>query len=121
MIPYEDQDCWGLVRAIYAGEYGIDLPAHADVVDREEQAEVSKIMAERESIGWLSMARGEEREGDVIRLWVHRPTQPCHLGVVLTPGRMIHTRRASGSVIERYDVQPWTERVESFWRHESRA
>lgn len=135
-------DCWGLVVAFYAREFGIELPSYAEeYASAEERLEVTKLLAGKTS-AWRRVPlpplgtpdRFAALEvGDVLRCYVLRPGVPVHVGIYAGSGNMLHVRRgvarrgqkpgtctpAQIETIARGDV--WAPRVVDAWRHESRC
>ena len=96
-IPYEELDCWGLVRKAMRELYDIELPV-ATTVD-----------AQRPSFEEIDAPRA----GDIIlmsRLGV------LHIGLMTGPDKMLHTSRGKNAVIEH--VSPHRFRVTGYFRHQ---
>lgn len=102
-------DCWGLVRLVYAGELGIELPEHAD--HGGERHAISAIV-ESDRVEWIPVMTAA-RAGDVVLL----RQAPWHVGVVVGRGRMLHIPEGRESCIEPYDTGRWGSRVEGVYRH----
>jgi len=112
-------DCWGLVRLYYKDKYDIDLPSY---VDEYEASTVKGLTAEAINAHiaeWGHIPPGEEQEGDVILLRVGG--LPCHIGVVVKRGYMLHTMKGCDSVIEPYISPDWKHRVVGFYRYRRKA
>lgn len=121
-IPYRTRgrdrsgcDCWGLLALVFRERFGwtIDGPdlewKHGD-----DPAALGAGVRQYAS-GFSEVRRGEERVGDgvLLRLRGH----PLHVGLVLTPGWMLHTHETADSCIESYDRPTWTNRVLGFYRY----
>jgi cell wall-associated NlpC family hydrolase len=113
-------DCWGLVRKIYAEQYGICLPSLVDRYDGTtsksaiQMADVVKDTAR----DWMDIAPGREQEGDVISLRFYG--HPVHVGVVIGGGMMLHVMEGIDSCVEMYDRLKWRNKVAGFYRHAER-
>jgi len=113
---WEGCDCWGLVRLVYAEEYGIDLPSYLDEdYTTTDGPHVSSLIDHRKADGWRPLPPGEERAGDVVLLRV--TGLPCHVGIVLRPGQMLHIMRGTNACVERYWSPLWNRRVMGIYRH----
>lgn len=115
-------DCWGLVRLFHERELGLVLPSYADrYADSEDRAEVGAVIA-GERGPWVEVPRGSERPGDVILLKVLGV--PCHVGVVVERGVMLHQFRGVNSALGWYEGLrggTWVRRVDGIFRHRDRA
>lgn len=110
-------DCWGLVRLVWREEFGLAVPEHAGVEWGCEAATASVsayIAQEAAGAGYWPVAAGQEREGDAILLRVRG--LPLHVGVVLTPGIMLHVAEGADAVVEGYHSMAWSRRVLGFYR-----
>lgn len=134
-------DCWGLVVAFYAREFGIELPSYAEeYASAEEKAEVARLLEEKTS-AWRRLpvpppgtpGRFDALEvGDVLRLSVLDPAVPIHVGIYVGDGEMLHVRRgiprrgqragtSTPAVVESVRTGLWAPRVVDGWRHEARV
>lgn len=122
-LPWRDRgrtpdgcDCWGLLRLVYAGEFGIDLPDHSngyvDTSDRAISGLIGNGLAD-----WTSVAAG--REGPLDAILIRQA--PWHVGVVVRRGLMLHMPENQSSCIEPYDTGRWSRRVEGIYRHREAA
>lgn len=121
---YPKVDCWGLVRLIYAEQYGIELPSFDEQYRDTSCGDEIEAFIQHEEANWWGIARGDEREGDAVlmRMTYKRDgkTLPavCHIGLVVTPGVMIHCERGIGVVVDKYLSPRWGRRITAFYRHE---
>jgi cell wall-associated NlpC family hydrolase len=122
-LPYADHgrtrdgcDCWGLVRLVYRDRLGIELPSLADgYVAANDRASVARLIAdERTDTGWHEIEHGAERPLDLVLLRIGG--EPCHVGLVVEPGLMLHILKGTNATTERYARPMWIRRVESYWR-----
>jgi cell wall-associated NlpC family hydrolase len=118
-LPWQDRgrtaagvDCWGLVRLVYAGELGIDLPDHAgDYVDTGDRGAILPLVEDARADWWP--VRTVARAGDLVLM----RQAPWHVGVVVGRGRMLHIPEGGTSCIEPYETGRWGNRVEDIYRH----
>lgn len=100
-LPYSELDCWGLVRKIYADEYGIEIP---------------KLPIEtQEAHNWNKVVLNAETEGDLLVFRIDELKR--HVGIVIADGRMIHSHQDVGVVVERYTGAAWKHRLQKIYRH----
>ena len=129
-IPYRDcgrdsedgLDCYGLVRHVLEAEYGHDVPSYIGTYDSAEDS-TSTHRAIRRALGdgrWQKVRADDAREGDVALLWLTDPGRPSHIGVRVGPDALLHTRRATGAIVERLDGV-LGQRVLGWWRFEAAA
>jgi probable lipoprotein NlpC len=117
LVPWVDQgrewsgwDCWGLIRLAYRECFGIELPSGAEYSCRQPLTAHRVLSAG--SREWLEIPWGQERPGDVLFY------RPCHVGLVLDYGRMLHCNEASGRTVKhRYDNALWRGQVIGIYRH----
>lgn len=113
-------DCWGLARLVLGERFGVDVPSYTS--DYESVADTRKLaaLAERSRAdGWVEVALPEARPGDVLLLRLSG--LPIHVGLVVAPGWMLHTKKATDSVLDRFGGLAWRNRVLGAYRHEDLA
>jgi cell wall-associated NlpC family hydrolase len=121
-IPYralgrgrDGADCWGLVRLIYAGRLGVDLPAYdgRGFCGRASVADVASLVAEARG-AWREIQGKDAMPPDVVLLRVHG--QPIHVGVLVAPNLMLHSLAGHDSAVERLDGPMWSRRIIGYGR-----
>jgi len=121
-IPYKPHgrdrlgcDCWGLLCMIWREQLGGNLPEY-EGVDWYRGQKPSVIGSD--AIEYASKFRQvpieEARLGDGILMRMRG--HPFHVGLVLTPGWMIHTHEEADSVIEPYRTMTWEKRISAIYR-----
>lgn len=105
-------DCWGLVRLVYAGEFGIDLPDHADGYRHAGDRGTILALVEDARSDWMPVMT-VAKAGDLVLM----RQAPWHVGLVVGRGRMLHIPEGGSSCIEPYDTGRWGRRVEGIYRH----
>lgn len=130
-LPYDDfgrgplsYDCWGLVRRIEAKVFGIELPSYVGDYSECGPNGALDTLFDRESTGWSLLAQTErgqglvrhalERSGDVILMRHGR--MRAHVGVVAGGRWMVHIQEKMASCVERYDEQPWCNKIVGIYR-----
>lgn len=106
-------DCWGLVRLIHKEQMGIDLPAFADVISLEDQAETIN----REKEGWNPVVI--EQTGDVVLFNILG--NATHVGIVTRPGFFIHAFENQDVRVERLDSAKWKKRIAGIYRYSAES
>jgi cell wall-associated NlpC family hydrolase len=108
-------DCWGLVRIVYWDRYGIVLRDFGVSCYRttKDSPTIARLCAE-EARNWERVE--DPMEGDVILLKVEG--LPRHVGVVVSPGVMLHVEWGLESILEGYTTPMWARRVDSFYRYQ---
>lgn len=123
-IPYADRgrtragcDCYGLVRLVMGDLAGVDLPSFAeDYLTSADRAALATLIA-GEIAPWQPVALGAEQSFDGVLLRVGRSLS--HIGLVVTPGRMLHVSEGGTSCIESYRAPPWSLRLAGLYRYRS--
>lgn len=120
-------DCWGLVRLVMKDRAGIELPPYSTVSEDDYRAVSEEIGSAKSGGCWTSIPHGEEEQLDVVEM-VSPARQdkrvsflPIHVGIVVSPGWVLHTEAATGSRLSSYREQRFSSRVIGFWRHRSLA
>jgi cell wall-associated NlpC family hydrolase len=106
---FDGWDCWGLVVSFYKDMLGIDLPTGEEYSYHKEE-EAKGALLEGASL-WSRINPGEEQMGDVILL------RPCHAGVVVERGKMLHCTEGINTTIGRYNDAIWCSRIIGIYRN----
>ena len=106
-------DCWGLLRCVYAEQYGIELPRLAGEYESVEDYEAIGSLYRSEVSEWQQVDR--PRDGDA--LWMRILGQPCHVGVWVTGPAVLHVLIGTGTRIDRIDRPGWSRRISACYRH----
>lgn len=109
-------DCWGLVRLVYAEQFGIELPSlherYTDIDDFKTLAAVTTTTA----LNWQEVPAGQEQVGDVLVFRIKN--FPVHVAVCLGQDQMLHVHEGIETVIDRYDRSPhWANRLVAAYRY----
>jgi cell wall-associated NlpC family hydrolase len=125
-IPFKDKgrghegvDCWGLCRLIWEDRFGLSLPDYLGTYGKSiDSKDVSRVISYNgpNSGSWNKIEKGKEVIGDGVLLRIGG--FPTHIGLVLSPGWMIHCINGKDSALERYDTMGWRHKVVGFYRHE---
>jgi cell wall-associated NlpC family hydrolase len=107
-------DCYGLVRLVLSGEYGVTLPELSDdYSDALNLAQTARLFAEH--LPALAVEKiPEPEEKAVVIITEHR--RPAHIGVVAGGGYILHTGVKTGSVCQRESHPGLRGRVEGYYR-----
>lgn len=101
-------DCWGLVRLVLREQYGVEIPRFYSGPDRLDGI----------SAAFASSVPSFRRmdipgTGCVILLRINGT--PCHVGVDVGDGMMLHTLRGHDSALEGYGSPRWAKRIEGYY------
>ena len=123
-VPFLDRgrtfsgwDCWGLVVFAYQVCFNISLPGFDDISAYNSAAAGAFIAAQKKR--YLEISPGQERGGDVIVL--RHASWPCHTGLIIRPGLMLHVDEVHGTYVENYRTGICKNQVISFHRHDQLA
>lgn len=108
-------NCWGLVVLVYADELGIVLPTYREsYVSLEERAVIAALVdGERADPAWRAVASA--RAFDVVTF--RRGLDGRHIGVVVSPGLMLHVTADDCAKLEHYTTGQWSHRLTGTYRH----
>lgn len=127
-LPYGDGPgelrCWGLVRAVYSRELGLELPAYGEV-DAASVSGISSCIGVAVGCGtWREVLRAEAEDFDVVvmRGWItgrdgRRTRGVCHVGVLTDPDTVLHLDLPHDAVEVPLSHPTVRHRVVSFQRH----
>ncbi len=104
-------DCWGLILLVGREQYAQNIPDFL-YQDAENTVETGKLFDFRRF--WSAIPFGQERAGDVVVLLI--AGTPCHAGIVVSPGMMLHTLAQHSAALDRYSGTKWAHRIEGFYR-----
>jgi len=119
-VPFLDQgrdfqgwDCWGLVVRAYRECYGVELPGyeHVSALSSREAGELFEVNRQL----WTEVLGRQERPGDVIILRVG--SWPCHMGLIVKAGLMLHVDMGIDTCVESYNAPIWKKQVVGIFRH----
>lgn len=121
-IPYvtrgrdrEGLDCWGLVRLAFAELRGIELPSLVGDYSSHEDRESIAGLIHGELPAWDHISAGSEKTFDGVLMRSGR--QACHIGLVVSPGKLLHVEDKRLSVVEPYGAWRLAHRVIGFYRY----
>lgn len=108
-------DCWGLAVFVYAERLGITLPSYSGrYTSVEEHAELAALIGDVTSAGtWSEAAYPRAFDIAVFR----RGREETHVGIVVSPGLMLHTSVGDHSRLEHYGTGRWGHRLSGIYRH----
>jgi cell wall-associated NlpC family hydrolase len=125
-IPYLDKgrslvglDCYGLVRLVFRELRGIELPSYvADYATGADRTAIAHLI-KGEIDAWDEVRAGDEIAFDGVL--IREAGFPRHIGLVVTPGLMLHVERGETSRIERYRTGTFSHRIAGFYRYRNHA
>lgn len=89
-------DCWDLVREVYRAELEVELPAYGATLDGRPRDFAADHLAQV-AADWESC----EEEPFALALF-HVPGGRLHVGLIVRPGLMLHTKAGADTCVE-----PW--------------
>jgi cell wall-associated NlpC family hydrolase len=107
----EGLDCWGLVRLVLAEQFGKALPEfpHEDA-DQHGLAGVVVTSLPLAPVDRIA----QPEPGDLVLLRLLGV--PCHIGIAVGEGYMLHTLYRHDSALERLAGSRWAPRIEGYYR-----
>lgn len=115
----EGADCWGILRIVFHERLRILLPSRSDdYASTEDRAEVAAILAGGLQ-DWSQIDPAAARPLDGILM--NTGGQPAHVGLYCGGGRLLHTERGTGSIIQPVDHIRVASRIAGYFRHESQT
>jgi cell wall-associated NlpC family hydrolase len=116
--PATGLDCYGLCRHVLSRHAGIDLPSYADgyagTSHREAQGLARLLDAGKTLIDAREVPAGDARLFDLVL--IRMAGQPCHVGVLLQPGLMLHAEDGVGVSLATLQDSRWSRRVMGYYR-----
>jgi cell wall-associated NlpC family hydrolase len=108
-------DCWGLAKLVYAESLGIELPGYIEqYTSREERRELDALISSAAvSETWTRVVQAATFDIVVFR----RGHLDTHVGVVVSPGLMLHVSADHHSRLEHYHSGRWAHRLTGIYRH----
>lgn len=111
--PFEQMDCYALVRDIYKTQHNIDL---VDPKIRfNENYKIFMKFALEVSKNWV---KTEPKRGAVIALKydINHPNIVTHFGYCIDDKRFIHTLKETGAIVE--EIAKYKNMIEGFYSYE---
>lgn len=113
----DEWNCWILCQTILKDEAGIIVPTFAEHYDEikkyKKLSQVFEQEREQEDV-WLNIEPGKEKQFDIVLMRMRG--FPLHVGLVTTPGWMIHVVEGINTTLEEYTRKSWEHRLLGFYR-----
>jgi len=108
--------CWGLAVVVYENELGIRLPTYAgNYASLEEQEVIAALVdGEKRDPAWRLVV--DVRTFDIVTF--RRGRLETHIGIVVSPGLMLHVTADDHAKLEHYTTGVWCHRLAGVYRHE---
>lgn len=114
-IPYEEMNCWQLVRYYYAKELSIELPTYP--IDPDDTFYVARTMVRAVKSG--AWTRHEQPVKHAVAVFCTKPECRAinHVGIVISKTTFLHTFKEppAHSHIARLNEQPWQATLRGFY------
>lgn len=125
-LPWADKgrgpqgyDCWGLLALVYRRLLKIDLPAFTDAYVTAADREAVAALIAGHCSPWRDVSIDAVRPLDGVVML--EGGAACHVGLVASPGFVLHMVPERDSVIEPYTTGKLRRRIAGFFRHEACA
>lgn len=112
--PYETYNCFDLVRDFYKDQFDIDLSNYYDGGVVPPRKEVETLIVSNKG----DFVKVDEPEfGDVVVIALYG--LECHIGVCVGGGNFLHSRRGTGSTMEK--LERYAKMNAGYYRHKVTA
>lgn len=121
-IPFEEKDCYSLVRYFYEKEFAIKLPDFGLSYDKKTGLDYDvKVDAFYNNFAkqWRKLADDEAPiKGDVVAMAfeLRLPDLVTHFAIAVNEYQMLHTSRKTRSAIE--PISRWKNTIKGIYRYE---
>lgn len=106
-IPYDEKDCYELLQVVFKEMFSYDLDIlYQETPDRNS----ANLLINTQENRFQKVTK--PKLGDIILLSI--VGVPCHVGMFIDERYFLHTRKNTGSVIERF--HNWEKRLVGFYR-----
>ena len=105
-------DCYGLTRLVLRNEYGKDLPDfyYPDAMDKKN---VKRLLnANRPLLAGTETEEPEEGDVAIIKYG----GVPCHMGIFVGDGKILHIRSKTDSILERVTSPRLKSRIAGYYK-----
>jgi cell wall-associated NlpC family hydrolase len=113
-------DCYGLVAMVLREQFGADVPSYAEEYETATDQEEIAALIDSERRGGVATGAGwrfvyAAQPGDLVLLTI--AGRPWHVGILVAPNAMLHTRPGANAVLERLDAPKWKHRIVGYYRY----
>ncbi|WP_236553236.1 hypothetical protein [Roseovarius indicus] len=108
-----------MCKLVYAQELGINLPTYGEIGASELRRVAQAIGTGQSQATWTQAEAPQAFDVAVMRSggkWL-----PCHVGVMVDAGTVLHVEKASSACLEPITGQLMKHRIVGFWRHRGLA
>lgn len=113
-IPYDQCNCWQLVRMVYDLELGIILPSYGEI-DATRIITVARGIARNDDYPWIKVDEPQEFDVVLMRGSVHSQLV-SHVGLWYKQA-ILHTLKGHNSVLVRPEHHSVSWRIQGYRRH----
>lgn len=106
-VPYETMNCWDLAKIFYRDAFGIELKHYYE--DPDNRLATQNLIYTNKS-EFLKV--DTPSYGDIVIMKVKGIES--HIGIYIGEGLMLHTTKATGSVIDR--TERWVKTIVGYYR-----
>ncbi len=107
-------NCWELLRQVYL-DNGIELPSYAGHRASPEELREAEQLVYREASGPNWQEVHAPAPGDAVLCWyLHKA--PTHVGVMTSPGQMLHMQLGGVAALADLNSPFWERRIVGYYR-----
>lgn len=107
---YEECNCFDLAKEFYKDNYGLDLKNYFEGDSIPPRNEIESLIVSN---------KGDFKRVDIPKVGdivvINLFGYSCHIGVIVGPGKFIHSVRGAGSCVDT--ISKYKKMIDGFYRH----
>jgi cell wall-associated NlpC family hydrolase len=108
-IPYETQDCWGIIRLFYKQVFNVELKQYYELIPETKEEAKSIVLS---CVKDFREVVGERKIGDLLLIRIYGVES--HIAVYIGQSKILHTTKHSGCVID--SIARWEKMIVGTYR-----
>lgn len=113
--PYEEYNCFDLVKEFYADFYKLDLKHYFEGTDVPDKNTIQSLIVTNK--GDFVEVSDRPHFGDIVVIRLYGVE--CHIGVCVNSKEFLHSLKKTGSSLDR--LERYHRVIAGFYRHKERA